>query len=152
MMLFFLVSNPSTRILQLWRSDGTDAGTTPITSFETAEFISPFHFNLGNLYFVLHDAVHGSEIWKSDGTANGTAIIKDINPGPDNSVSIPLTVVNGKVVFIANEFKSKTGIELWATDGTAAGTKLLKDINKTRTESSSPLRTGSAIPKRQANF
>ena len=136
--LYFLFANLSTRIQQFWRSDGTEAGTSLIRSFEPPEFISPVHFYLGNLYFVLHDAIHGSEIWKSDGTANGTAIIKDINPGPDNSVSFPLTESNGKVVFIANEFKSKTGIELWATDGTAAGTKLLKDINKTRTESSYP--------------
>jgi len=142
--LYFLVSNPSTGIRQLWRSDGTDAGTTLIRSLEPSEFISPLHFYLGNLYFVLHDGAHGSEVWKSDGTVNGTAIIKDINPGSDNSVSIPLTECNGKVVFIANEFKSKTGIELWATNGTAAGTKLLKDINTRRTPSSSPLQTGSA--------
>jgi len=148
--LYFLVSNFQTGS-QLWRSDGTDAGTThirsfdlPITSFDLPQPIFRVHFYLGNLYFLVHDDLHGSEIWKSDGTTIGTAIIKDINPGPENSVSHALTECNGKVVFVANELKSKKGIELWATDGTEAGTKLLKDINTTRTLGSFPLQQGSA--------
>ena len=148
--LYFLVSNFQTGS-QLWRSDGTDAGTThirsfdlPMTSFELPQPISRLHFYLGNLYFVANDDLHGTEIWKSDGTTMGTAIIKDINPGPENSVSHALTEINGKVAFVANEFESRKGIELWSTNGTAAGTKLLKDINTTRTLSSSPLQSGSA--------
>jgi ELWxxDGT repeat protein len=138
--LYFVVANYQTATQELWRSDGTEAGTTRIISSQSyGRFISPLHFYLGNLYFVVQDALHGSEIWKSDGTANGTTIIKDINPGPDNSVSIALTEVNGKVIFIANEIKTNTGIELWATNGTAPGTKLLKDINKTKTDDSSPM-------------
>ena len=142
-MLYFQVAKPSTPSQELWRSDGTEAGTTFITSAQSfPRGIYSFHFLLGNLYFVKNDAASGTELWKSDGTPNGTAIIKNINQGTDNSASIQFSECNGKVVFIANEYKSKTGIELWATDGTAVGTKLLKDINTTRTAGSFPIDGG----------
>src|SRR5262245_13320201 len=38
----------------------------------------------GVLYFTARDG-NGVELWRTDGTPAGTSLVKDINPGPDES-------------------------------------------------------------------
>src|SRR5207248_6883299 len=82
---------------ELWKSDGTVAGTVlvkdiyPGAYYPTGYYSSPYGphssspSNLtnvnGTLFFTANDGTHGSELWKSDGTTTGTALVKDINPG-----------------------------------------------------------------------
>jgi ELWxxDGT repeat protein len=73
---------------------------------------------------------HGVELWRSDGTEAGTVLVKDINPGVDDSYPSRPTKVGNYVVFLA----TPTGLtpvnsELWRTDGTTAGTAIVEDIN-----------------------
>ncbi|MEI9888377.1 MAG: ELWxxDGT repeat protein [Rhizomicrobium sp.] len=86
----------------------------------------------GTLYFTQSDGVHGSELWKSNGTDAGTVMIKDINPGDNNSNSNPYDFVKmgSWIYFVALD--GTHGFELWKTDGLVGGTtEMVKDINTT---------------------
>ncbi len=121
---------------QLWKSDGTEAGTVMLKDFPPG----PSGFTLllltrvgGTLFFraEARDPVTGAdlgqELWKSDGTPEGTVLVKDINPGAGGSFANWLTDVNGTLFFRAAS--PDTGDELWKSDGTPEGTVLVKDIN-----------------------
>jgi ELWxxDGT repeat protein len=117
---------------QLWKSDGTTAGTTMVKDIYESSSHGFTNVN-GTLYFSANDGVHGYELWKSDGTTAGTMMVKDIsspvNPGPYSNInSYPsyLTNVNGTLFFSART--DSYGAELWKSDGTVAGTTMVKDI------------------------
>ncbi len=130
--LFFAASDGATSGRELWKTDGTAAGTVLVKDINPGGgfFLgsNPFDFTLfnGELFFTAEDATSGKELWKSDGTAAGTVLVKDIWPGAQGSFLGGLTVFNGELFFGAND--GSTGRELWKTDGTAAGTVLVKDI------------------------
>jgi ELWxxDGT repeat protein len=61
----------ATHGLELWKSDGTAAGTTMVKDIDTGSAWSDLSYltNVGGtLYFSALDATHGFEVWKSDGT------------------------------------------------------------------------------------
>ncbi len=117
---------------ELWKSDGTAAGTVLVKDINPGSS----YFDLGpryltavgnTLFFAAFDGVNGEELWRSDGTAAGTVLVKDIFPGSSNSSPVSLTTVGNTLFFSAND--GVNGEELWRSDGTAAGTVLVKDIN-----------------------
>jgi ELWxxDGT repeat protein len=119
---------------ELWKSNGTAAGTKMVKDIDHGEDGSgPSDLTNvnGTLYFVARDGVgvgaHGNELWKSDGTAAGTVMVKDIDPGPNGSSTGNLKNVDGTLYFRAHD--ATHGDELWKSDGTAAGTVMVKDIN-----------------------
>ncbi len=137
--LFFTVDSATGQ--ELWKSDGTAAGTTKVTSV-VWNFPRDFINVNGTLFFAADDGTSGDELWKSDGTLAGTMIVKDINSNPTSAASsspFNLTNVNGTLFFAADDGTS--GKELWKSDGTAAGTLRVQDINSNPTSaaSSSPL-------------
>src|SRR5439155_1240116 len=107
---------------QLWKTDGTTAGTT----FLFGGVESDLAVLNGKLLFAGYDTATGTELWQSDGTVAGTALVKDIYPGSGSSYPRYLTNVNGTVYFGANDGTHAFGI--WKSDGTAAGTVLVADI------------------------
>jgi len=114
---------------ELWRSDGTTAGTVRVADIKpgagsglsTGEFVE----RNGFIYFAAEDMVNGEELWRSDGTAGGTALVKNIRPGSSGSSLSGLTKAGSLLFFSAND---GTDTELWKSDGTAAGTVKVKDI------------------------
>jgi ELWxxDGT repeat protein len=115
---------------ELWRSDGTAAGTFLVKDIDPGVAGSqPRGLTVagGRLFFVADDGVHGREPWVSDGTAAGTRLLADILPGAASSVPQALTAVGNRLVFSAAD--PVHGRELWVSDGTAAGTRLLQDIS-----------------------
>jgi ELWxxDGT repeat protein len=115
---------------ELWRSDGTRAGTVRVKDIRPGGSSSnPADLTaVGNrFFFTAFDSVHGRELWRSDGTRAGTVLVKDIKPGAGDSVPDELTDVGGTLFFIAGD--GVHGHELWRSDGTMAGTVLVKDIN-----------------------
>ncbi len=117
---------------ELWKTDGTTAGTILVKDINPGPNSSMFMGALrpanikGTLYFGADDGVSGIELWKSDGTEAGTVLVKDINPGPGDSVPGSFTELNGNVLFTAHD--DINGQALWKTDGTTAGTVLVKDF------------------------
>ncbi|MFZ9767326.1 MAG: hypothetical protein ACO3C4_02400, partial [Candidatus Limnocylindrus sp.] len=55
---------------ELWRTDGTEAGTTLIEDIHSFSGSYPENFTpLGDyLYFTANDSTHDREIWRTDGT------------------------------------------------------------------------------------
>lgn len=130
--------NDSAGRQQLWRSNGTDAGTTLLQTTltkSTSNFEGLFACN-NAIYFSCNADTLGFELWKSDGTITGTKMVKDIYKSSGSSHPSGFTAFNKDVLFSASD--SISGCELWKSDGTNSGTALLKDINKTSTESSQP--------------
>lgn len=119
---------------ELWKSDGSQAGTTLVKDINvTAAGASSYPQSLTNvggvIFFTADDGAHtGRELWKSNGTPNGTVVVKDINLTAPRAGSYPgfLTNVNGTVFFATND--GVIGNELWKSDGTVNGTVWVKDI------------------------
>jgi len=113
---------------ELWKSDGTEAGTVLIKDIYTGSTgSSPANFKVidGTLYFVATHASSGKELWKSDGTESGTVLVKDINTSGNASPG-NLTVLGSHIYFSA--YRSSDGRELWKSDGTSEGTTRVKEI------------------------
>ncbi len=118
--------------LELWRSDGTAAGTYLISDINPGPFSSidstlPLVVRAGNqVFFLANDGVHGMELWKSDGTTEGTQIVKDLAPGTQGiSIRYPVAYKD-QLYFVFDD--GAHGEELWVSDGTAEGTHIVKDI------------------------
>jgi ELWxxDGT repeat protein len=116
---------------ELWKSDGTTAGTVllkdinvPIASSTPVSFTDSRGFQ--SAFFAANDGVNGVELWKSDGTAGGTMLVRDVNPGAASSSPGSLTVVQGVLYFSA--LSAANGRELWRSDGTPGGTTQVLDI------------------------
>jgi len=130
--LYFLAAaddDDDTNSEELWKSDGTTAGTMMVKSFQTGTFHNS-SLNLtaiGNtLYFDADDGINGEELWKTDGTDTGTVMVKNIQPGPYDALLYHLTAAGNTLYFSADD--GTNGAELWKSDGTTAGTMLVKDI------------------------
>ena len=91
---------------QLWRTDGTAAGTIALTAAGQVTSLPSDAVYLNHaIYFMTDDG-----LWRTDGTAVGTGLIK-------SGTFYELVAAGGNVYF--------GGPDLWRSDGTAAGTKLV---------------------------
>jgi ELWxxDGT repeat protein len=116
---------------ELWVSDGTEAGTRPVSAFGPPD---PFAgladvwrtVIRGTLYFSADDGIHGYELWASDGTPEGTRLVLDLCPGPCSTSVTLLRDLGGAIYFAAND--GVHGNEFWRTDGTAAGMVRITDL------------------------
>jgi uncharacterized repeat protein (TIGR01451 family) len=125
----FFTANTHANSEELWKTDGTDAGTVMVKDINPGSFGSfpRFLTNInGTLFFTASTADNGEELWKSDGTTAGTVLFRDIILGSQSSSPFYLTNVNGTVFFIA--YTPTEGYELWKSNGTAGGTGMVKDI------------------------
>jgi ELWxxDGT repeat protein len=105
-------------LAELWVTDGTDAGTHPVTSDHTSMEEGPF-LSAGKLWFTSPDNVSTDQVWSSDGTDAGTQQVTDDAQVGDARQLAPYG--DG----VAFEAENHTGTQAWVTDGTSGGTRAL---------------------------
>jgi ELWxxDGT repeat protein len=113
----------SSIVYSIWRTDGTDAGTSIFTQAPGAPLLLPIFIvrYQGKIFFSYScDTVSysGSDcLWTSDGTSAGTKIFFD--PTPDATVE-NFSLAGGSLFFTV-----EVGEKLFISDGTATGTHIL---------------------------
>jgi len=130
----FFKSGDASHGYELWKTDGTTAGTVEVSDIypgatgSNPYFITAFN---GKVYFTARDNVHGWELFCSDGTPSGTTLVKDIAPGAagafndGGNLSInPQFKVSGNYLYFLADNNGLLPVEQhwWRTDGTDAGT------------------------------
>jgi ELWxxDGT repeat protein len=97
---------------RLYRTDGTDGGTTLLSEFDYG-FDAPALFTgfAGTVWFTAGDGEHGVELWRTDGTAAGTRLARDIVPGDRSSVPLDLVATGDFLFFTA--YHPQYGAEPW---------------------------------------
>jgi ELWxxDGT repeat protein len=126
--LFFVAVNASDGgNLDLWKTDGTSAGTTPVQTSGFGRNIYALTPVGNKVFYGAYDvdangnSPHGTEPWVSDGTSSGTSMIIDINTTTSSSSPNNFVAVGNEVFFTAKA-PSPNGRFLWQSDGTAANT------------------------------
>ncbi len=139
--LAYFVADDGRSGAELWRTDGTTAGTARVADLNPGPAPSdprPWAAWDGKLTFSAWDPQRGRELWASDGAR--AWLVVDLDPGAGSGVSdwlldpyaVPRqrrrpVVWQDRLVFAGSDGSS--GVELWATDGTAAGTVRLGDLH-----------------------
>ncbi|MGE6759604.1 hypothetical protein ACQKGO_16400 [Corallococcus interemptor] len=114
---------------QLWRSDGTAAGTVRLLDFGRITggpgVVLPAS---GLRVFFTDDFEETVRLWRTDGTAAGTFQLKDFGiPGRYQGTITWTQRLGASMVFTLQD--TVNGTRLWRTDGTAEGTRLLKRLD-----------------------
>ena len=125
--LYFVATEPLSGT-ELWRTDGTQAGTELVKDIMQGTGSSNpsnlFVYN-GNLYFSAYNGSgYGNALWKSDGTENGTKLVNIYN---QDYLMDPrdFIIFQGSLFFQAAD---TNGTELFKSNGLDSGTAILKDI------------------------
>lgn len=126
--ILFFAAYDLTHGTELWKSDGTVAGTVlvkDIRSGSGSSFPRALIYYQGRLYFSARGENDVVELWQSDGTEAGTTVVRSVAAGgperPDNPA------IMGNILYFAAQ-DAINGRELWRSDGTANGTSIVKDI------------------------
>ncbi len=122
---FFVASEEgvSSRGANLWRSDGTAAGTHRFTHFTgELEVSQSFLVARGPEVFFTARTQYGHELWVGDGTRPGTRLLTDFADRHDSSTPLELVALGERLFFTACEDRFR---KLWRTAGSAATTLAL---------------------------
>lgn len=118
--VLYFTANDGTSGTELWKTDGTGAGTVMIKDINPgADSSNCANFTaIGNtLFFSATDAAHGTELWKSDGTSAGTVLVQDIQSGTESSNPQQFVQFNNKLFFITQSGFLIQTYKLYITDG-----------------------------------
>lgn len=117
-LIYFVADSPFDDVGQLWRFDGTEDGTFPLTNFNPG---SPFVAPVGlvpykdKLYFAASSNTYNYELYATNGSVEGTSLFYEFEPGIRGGDPGDLQVYNDTLFFRA--FNSTIGTEIWYTDG-----------------------------------
>ncbi|MBI5852082.1 MAG: hypothetical protein HZB39_13800 [Planctomycetes bacterium] len=113
---------------ELWKSDGTNAGTALVADLDpdpTPSLPPRVLAAIGDtVYFAADDGIHGQELWRANGSS--LAMVADIRPGASSSVPWSACAIGARLFFTASD--GIAGEELWVTDGSTANTRLVADL------------------------
>jgi ELWxxDGT repeat protein len=118
----------------LWKSDGTAAGTTLVRDLPDASATAsagPRGITgvNGSVFFTTTNDRPGNELWKSDGSAGGTVPLASFEAGQGATSTNAHDLTHaGEYLFFT--IQTSTQRQLWRSDGTAAGTILLGSFGR----------------------
>ncbi|WP_421658339.1 Ig-like domain-containing protein [Leptothermofonsia sp. ETS-13] len=119
----YFAANDGFNGVEVWQSDGTDAGTVLVANINTAlgAGSNPSNFTAvgNNLFFSANNGSSGVELWKIDLTTGIPSLVRNIRSGGFSSNPTNLVNFNGTLFFRADD---GTGTALWKSDGTSTGT------------------------------
>jgi len=125
---------------QLWRSDGTDAGTVRVSDMtpRVDTYFYPIVAGSTRVYFY-SQGPNLRELFESDGTTAGTHIVHQppAKRWSGSSFSVPTIATVGDVAFFSAA-DTEHGDEPWITDGTDAGTHMIANVEPDTAAWSSP--------------
>lgn len=101
---------------ELWKTDGTEAGTKKITHFLNGN-VSKITLVGNQIFFLLQSAGQSIQVWKSDGTENGTVLVKSI----EYSTGATEGKAGNTFIFTAGIYLTGN-VKVWSSDGTSDGT------------------------------
>lgn len=121
---------------ELWRSDGTAAGTERVTDLAPGAASALNAFDDAALavvgqqaFFFANETNAAFELWATDGTAGGTRLVRRFlapaNPSGEFRAR-HLTAAAGRVWFALSNGQSE--VEVWVSDGSDAGTHDLGEV------------------------
>ena len=140
--------------VELWKTDGTGAGTVLVREIEPGALSSfpgapgiPGQFGVigDRAWFPAWTLAGRWELWSSDGTAAGTVPAGGLFTAALEEVSFVTQLDDDTLVFVASD--GTHGVEPFATGGTPASTVLLADIapGSASSSPSPPTRAGDSI-------
>jgi ELWxxDGT repeat protein len=118
---------------ELWKSDGTAAGTVRLSDISHGDFRAYDLAVAGDTIF-FHGGVgdrYKEGLWVSDGTAVGTTRIKDVGIACKILPAL-LVPVGNRVFFVGGD------AEPWVSDGTGDGTRRVLDVRPGEDDRSKP--------------
>lgn len=128
--VFYFNSNDGIHGNELWRSDGTTAGTWMVKDInpDTASAnVNDIVVSGNKLFFSASDGFNGQQLWVSDGTADGTQMIPIFTGSLTEPHPSYITDVNGTAFFAINSFDFRN--QIWRSDGTPEGTMVVADFS-----------------------
>ncbi|WP_116812858.1 ELWxxDGT repeat protein [Steroidobacter cummioxidans] len=130
----FIADGNAPGSLELWRSDGTTAGTFKVgdihsgpAPFQARE--APVFQRAGNkVVYIADDGTNGPQLWGTDGATT----VRLTNATPPNylpiQVAIPFGTIGEIVYFALADPSGSDTRSIWRTDGTAAGTRKITGL------------------------
>src|SRR6185436_12286600 len=117
--------------LEVWRSDGTSAGTYRLTDDACNDYCEEFNYffapwiEAGNRAFIYAQENEVSTLWVTDGSRDGTFPVYEGTR--ISNLQRPVWVKRLKLLFFVVQVASTPfDYELWRSDGTPEGTRKVK--------------------------
>src|SRR5258708_10772545 len=113
--------------VNLWKSDGTEAGTVLIKHFNNSSSPESADLFTANGRLLIHIESEGQNwnaggaLWSSNGTKTGTVLVTSFDS------HIVVTSYGSAVLIFADD--GHQGTSMWKSDGTVEGTVLVKDLD-----------------------
>ena len=114
--LYFISDTPRHAVdSELWRSDGTEAGTTKVKDFNSGGTTVPATSPTSTASST--SLASDGELWRSDGSEAGTTLVKRATGRAQPSLPSR-----------ASSTSRRAGGALWRSDGTPQGTTLVREL------------------------
>jgi len=125
--IYYFVGHDGDNDLELWRTNGTEAGTYRVININTGGSANPRELtSVGDsLFFMAANNDAAEQLYLTDGTEEGTKWVFDVDP--EALVIYPMLTASGGLLYFRT-YRPNIYTELWVTDGITGHTHMVDDI------------------------